>query len=428
MNYEEAIAYIFGKNWHGSKLGLSRTRELLSRLGNPQDALKFIHVAGTNGKGSVCAMLASILTQSGYRVGLYTSPAIRSFNERIQCNGSPIGNAELAEIVTDIRRYADAMEDRPTEFELVTAIGMEYFKRKGCDFVVLEVGLGGTLDSTNVIRTPEAAVIAAIDYDHVRELGGTMESIASAKAGIIKPGGDVIFYGNNKTAEAVIAAKCAEQNAHLTVADYGSLRIQKAGIEGIIFDYHLGGRLLQSLSVPLAGTYQVYNAALALTAIERLSQKYEIREEAIYQGLAQVKWPGRFELLSKAPVFIVDGAHNPHGIRGTAQSLARYFAGQKVRLIMGVMADKDVAQMLDAILPFAETVYAVTPQNPRAMDSRELAEEISLRGISAKACGSVTDGVKTAFAEASPQDTICVLGSLYLYGEVIDAVNRFAPN
>ena len=328
MNYEEAIAYIFGKNWRGSKLGLSRTRELLSRLGNPQYALKFIHVAGTNGKGSVCAMLASILTQSGYRVGLYTSPAIRSFNERIQCNGSPIGNAELAEIVTDIRRYADAMEDRPTEFELVTAIGMEYFKRKGCDFVVLEVGLGGTLDSTNVIRTPEAAVIAAIDYDHMRELGGTMESIASAKAGIIKPCGDVIFYGNNKTAETVIAAKCAEQNAHLTVADYGSLRIQKAGIEGIIFDYRVGGRLLQNLFVPLAGTYQVYNAALALTAIERLSQKYEIREEAIYHGLAQVKWPGRFELLSKAPVFIVDGAHNPHGIRGTAQSLAQHFPGQ----------------------------------------------------------------------------------------------------
>lgn len=428
MNYEEAITYIFDKNWRGSKLGLSRTKELLSRLGNPQDTLKFIHVAGTNGKGSVCAMLASILKQSGYQVGLYTSPAIRGFNERIQCNGSPIGNADLAEIVTDISRCADAMEDRPTEFELVTAIGMEYFRRKACDFVVLEVGLGGALDSTNVIRTPEAAVITAIDYDHMRELGGTMESIASAKAGIIKPGGDVIFYGNNKTAETVIAAKCAEQRAHLTLADYGSIHIQKAGIEGITFGYDMGGRQLQSLYIPLAGTYQVCNAALALTAIERLTHKYAIPEEAVYQGLAQVKWPGRFELLSKAPAFIVDGAHNPHGIRGTAQSLAQYYPGQKVRLVMGVMADKDVAQMLDAILPVAESVYAVTPQNPRAMDSRELAEEISLRGISAKACGSVTDGVKTVFAEASRQDTICALGSLYMYGEVVDAVNRFAPN
>ena len=428
MNYDEAIAYIFGKNWRGSKLGLSRTRELLSRLGNPQDALKLIHVAGTNGKGSVCAMLSAILRQCGYRVGLYTSPAIRGFHERIQVDGGAISGAELAEITTDISRYADSMEDRPTEFELVTAIGMEYFKRKACDFVVLEVGLGGALDSTNVIRTPEAAVITAIDYDHMRELGGTMEHIAAAKAGIIKPGGDVIFYGNNNIAEKVIAAKCAEQNAHLTVADFSSIHIQKSGIEGITFNYSVGKRQLRNLFVPLAGTYQVYNAALALTAIERLSQKYEIPEKAIYQGLARVKWPGRFELLSKAPIFIADGAHNPHGIRGTAQSLAQYFPGKKVRLILGVMADKDVNQMLDAILPQAESVYAVTPQNPRAMDSRELAEKISLCGISAKACGSVTEGVRTAFSEASRQDTICALGSLYMYSEIIDAVKQFAPN
>ena len=203
MNYSEALSYIHSVCWKGSVPGLSRTRELLGKLGNPEQSLKFIHIAGTNGKGSTAAMLASILEEAGYTVGLYTSPFINRFNERMQVNHTCIGDEELAELTDYVRPYADSMADSPTEFELITAIAMEFFKRKHCDIVVLEVGMGGALDSTNVIDTPEVAVIAAMGFDHTRELGSTMTEIASAKAGIIKPHGDVVIYGQNPEAEAV---------------------------------------------------------------------------------------------------------------------------------------------------------------------------------------------------------------------------------
>ncbi len=427
MTYEEAIEYIHGIYWRGSKLGLNRTQELLGLLGNPQNSLKFVHVAGTNGKGSFCAMLASVLQQAGYHAGLYTSPYIRRFNERIQYDGAPISDEELSEITDYVSRFAESMPDKPTEFELVTAIGMEYFKRKQCDIVILEVGLGGTLDSTNVINTPEAAVITAIDYDHKKELGNTMESIASAKAGIIKQGGSVLFYGQNDAAQKVIAEKCAEEGACLTVADYHTLKIKKSGIEGAVFDYTIGAKNYRDLFVPLPGYYQVYNAALVLNAIAILSKSFPISEQAIREGLAQVKWPGRFELLCRKPLFIADGAHNPHGIRGTAESIAHHFPGKKIILIIGVMADKEIEPMLDLILPYVERAYTVTPPNPRAMEAEALAQKISSRGIHVTACGSVENGVKTAFAEASPEEILCSLGSLYMYGEIADSVRKYAP-
>ena len=264
MNYQEAIDYIHGIYWRGRKLGLSRTKELLELLGNPQKELKFVHVAGTNGKGSVCAMLSSVFINAGYRTGLYISPYIKRFNERIQLNAEPIRDAELAEITTYISTFAESMKDKPTEFELVTAIGMEYFKRKKCDIVILETGLGGTLDSTNIIDTPEAAVITAIDYDHIRELGGTIEQIASAKAGIIKPHSDVVFYGNNKTAQEVIKHRCTEQNASLTVTDFTSIHVRTSGIEGARFDYTVNGTTYTDLALPLPGVYQVIMRRLCL--------------------------------------------------------------------------------------------------------------------------------------------------------------------
>lgn len=427
MNYQEAIDYIHGIYWRGSKLGLCRTRELLGLLGNPQKELKFVHVAGTNGKGSVCAMLSSVFLQCGYRTGLYISPYIRRFNERIQYNGQPISDTELAEITTHISAYAESMKDKPTEFELVTAIGMEYFKRKKCDIVILETGLGGTLDSTNIIDTPEAAVITAIDYDHMRELGGTIESIASAKAGIIKPGGEVIFYGNNGTALKVIEKRCAEQNARLTVADFHAITVKESGIEGSVFDCTVNGTTYADLKLPLPGTYQVYNAALVLTALGILSRKFRISRQAVFDGFAAVKWPGRFELLRKDPIFIADGAHNPHGIRGTAESLAHHFPGRKVIVILGIMADKDVDAMLGSLLPLVQKAYTVRPENPRAMDPGLLADKIASRGVPAQACASVEDGVRAAFAHASKDDIICAIGSFYMYGDIADAVEKIAP-
>ncbi len=427
MDYQEAIEYIHGIYWRGSKLGLSRTQELLALLGNPQKELKFVHVAGTNGKGSVCAMLSSVLIRCGYRTGLYISPYIRRFNERIQYNAEPISDAELAEITTYISTFAESMKDKPTEFELVTAIGMEYFKRRNCDVVILETGLGGTLDSTNIIDTPEAAVITAIDYDHMRELGGTIEKIASAKAGIIKPYGDVVFYGNNQPAQEVIAQKCAQQNARLTVADFGSLQVKESGIEGSVFDYAVNGTAYENLRLPLPGMYQTRNAALALTTLGILSRKFRISRQAVRDGLAAVKWPGRFELLRRNPIFIADGAHNPHGVKGTAESIAHHFPGKKIILIMGVMADKDTDTMLDTLLPFVQRAYAVRPDNPRSLDPRLLADKINARGVPAQACESVESGVKAAFSGASEDDIICAVGSFYMYGDIADAVERIPP-
>lgn len=427
MNYEEAIEYIHGIYWRGSKLGLSRTKELLELLGNPQKDLKFVHVAGTNGKGSTCAMLSSVFMRCGYRTGLYISPYIRRFNERIQFDGEPITDAELAEVTTHVSASAEAMKDKPTEFELVTAIGMEYFKRKRCEIVILETGLGGTLDSTNIIDTPEAAVITAIDYDHMRDLGDTIEQIASAKAGIIKPGGDVIFYGNNKAAEQVIEKRCAEQNAALTVTDFRSLNVKSSTIEGSVFDYTVDGAVYQNLFLPLPGVYQVYNAALVLTALSVLSRKFQIPPEAVRDGLAVVKWPGRFELLRKHPIFIADGAHNPHGIKGTAESLARHFPGKKIIAVIGVMADKDVDTMLDLFLPLVKQAYAVRPDNPRALAPEVLADKIRSRGVPAECCQTPGDGVRAALASAAQDDVLCAVGSFYMYGEIADAVERTVP-
>ena len=427
MNYDESLEYIHGIYWRGSKLGLERIRELLALMGNPQKALKFVHVAGTNGKGSTCAMLASIFKCAGYRTGLYISPYITRFNERIQYDGSPISDGELAEITTYVIRFAESMKDKPTEFELVTAIGMEYYKRMKCDIVILETGLGGTLDSTNIIGTPEAAVITAIDYDHTRELGNTMESIASAKAGIIKSGGDVVFYGGEKAALDVIAKRCAEESARLSVVDFDRLNVKNSSIDGSVFDWMPesgSGIVMKDLKIPLAGTYQVYNAALVLTVIEVLSKKFRLPESAIYEGLASVKWPGRFELLRRDPVFIADGGHNPHGITGTLRSIEHHFPGKKIIAVIGVMADKDIDSILDILLPHVKCVYTVRPDNPRAMDPALLADKINTHKPVAIPCGAPGDGVRAAYAEADKDDVICALGSFYMYADIADAVRK----
>ena len=237
MNYEEAMQYIHAVQWAGHKPGLSRTRTLLAALGSPHKRLKFVHVAGTNGKGSTAAMLASCLRAAGYCVGLYTSPFINRFNERIQVDGEQIGDEELVRLVEKIRPAADAMADVPTEFEVITALGMLYFAEKQCDIVVLEVGLGGTLDSTNVIDPPECAVITALGMDHVKELGPTIADIASAKAGIIKPGSPVVSYGGVPEADAVIARVAAEQHAPLRVVDFSKLTVEGGGLDEVTFDF-----------------------------------------------------------------------------------------------------------------------------------------------------------------------------------------------
>ena len=415
MSYEEALDYIHHVTWRGSRLGLERTRELLERIGNPHHKLKFVHVAGTNGKGSTCAMLAKTLSLAGYRTGLYISPFINRFNERMQLDGVSIADETLAEITAYIRPHAEAMADHPTEFELITVIAFEYFLREKADIVVLEVGMGGSLDSTNVIDTPELAIITNIGLDHTRELGATIAEIASAKAGIIKSGGDVLIYDQNVEADKVFADACRACGANLHVTDHSRISNISVSLTALWFDCAPYGRL----ECGLAGTYQAKNAAVAITAVELLQSKgWNIREEHFKEGLRSVRWPARFELLQQNPVFIADGGHNPQGIRAVAESLKAHFPDQKITFLLGVMADKEIAQMIELLSPLAKEFVTVTPDNPRALSADVLAAMLIERGQSAVSCGSVEESVRVSIERAGVNGVVCALGSLYLLGDV----------
>ncbi|MCD7857591.1 MAG: bifunctional folylpolyglutamate synthase/dihydrofolate synthase [Clostridiales bacterium] len=417
MSYESTLAYIHQVSWRGQKPGLSRTRDLLSALGSPERQLRFVHIAGTNGKGSTAACLASILQAAGYRVGLYTSPFLNRFNERVQVNGVPISDGDLEQVVDEIRPHADAMADAPTEFELITALGFLYFARQRCDIVVLEVGLGGELDSTNVIPAPECAVITALGMDHVRELGPTLADIARAKAGIIKPGTTVVSYGGAPEADEVIAAKCRETGCPLISAPFQHLTVHSTDLEGCRFDFDG----LQDLTIPLLGACQPKNAAVAVTAARVLKQRgWQISDEAIRRGLASVSWPGRFELLSRSPMLILDGSHNPHGMRATVDSLRVVFPGEKFVFLLSVMADKDYPAMLDLLAPLAKEFFTVTANTPRALDAQALAEACRARGVPATACGTIPQGLAAAL-EAGRGGVTVALGTLYFSGDVRQA-------
>lgn len=416
MDKTGAIDYINNVTWRESRLGLSRVVALLERIGNPQDALRYVHVAGTNGKGSVCAMLASVLTAAGYKTGLFTSPFITRFNERIQVDGEEISDADLATVTDYIRGEADAMEDHPTEFELVSVLAFEYFRRAGCDIVVLEVGLGGRLDATNVIQTPEAAVITAIDYDHTAELGNTLEAIAGEKGGIIKPGGDVVLYPQQPGPERIIEELCQTQSARLHKVDLGPIVPREDSLAGQVFDYGP----LTGLRIPLLGSYQLANAAIVLTALQVLAARgWEISGEDLRQGLAAVRWPARFELVAQSPALIVDGGHNPQCVEALAGNLERYYPGRKFVFLTGVMADKDFSTMFAPVLGLAEAVFTVTPDNPRALPATELAEFFKQQGIAeVVACESVEAGVAAARARAGKDGIVCAFGSFYMAGQI----------
>lgn len=417
MNYEQAMEYIHAVQWAGHKPGLSRTRTLLAALGDPHKQLRFVHVAGTNGKGSTAAMLASCLQAAGYRVGLFTSPFINRFNERIQVDGKQIPDEELVQLVERVQPAADAMTDVPTEFEIITALGMLYFARKQCDIVVLEVGLGGTLDSTNVIENPECAVITALGMDHVRELGPTLADIAAAKAGIIKPGCPVVSYGGVPEADAVIRRVAAEQNAPLTEVDFHKLQIDGGDLDAVTFDFDG----LDGVHLPLIGSYQPCNAAVAITTLRVLRAKgWNVPEDAIRTGLETVRWPGRFELLRHAPAFLLDGSHNAHGMRATVQSLKDRFPGEKFVFLVSIMADKDVDEMLQLLAPLAKQFVTVAAHTPRAMPAETLAEHIRAYGCPAEAAGSIEAGVARAM-ELGGTGPVCALGTLYFSGDVRQA-------
>ena len=420
MNYEQALEYIHSVNWAFCKPGLERITELCKALGDPQKKLRFIHVAGTNGKGSTSAMLASVLQKAGYRTGLYTSPYIRTFCERIRVDGENIPEDKLAALTDRIRPIAEKMADKPTEFELITALAFAYFAECACDVVVLEVGLGGRLDSTNVIENTALSIITGIDFDHTALLGNTIEEIAREKAGIIKPCHPILFGGGKGVAFDTVCAVAQEKNAPFYCVDRSSYKERSATLEGTVFDYlHY-----TNLHLPLLGAYQPYNATLVLSAVCLLrEQGFSIAEGAVREGLLAVRWPARFELLSRDPVIIYDGGHNPEGVRAAVASIKAYFPNQKVNLLGGVMADKDRGEMIETMKPVAARAFAVTPNNPRALAADEYAAQLASFDIPATSYKSVLEGVKAAIESSKKEGIPLVcLGSLYLYEEVEKAV------
>jgi len=421
MTPQEAIAYIHSVCWKGSVPGLSRTRALLAKLGNPEKKLRFVHVAGTNGKGSTAAMLASVFRAAGYRTGLYTSPYIMRFHERMQVNGEEITDGELTGITEYVKPFAETIADKPTEFELVSCIAFEFFMRKQCEIVVLEVGMGGELDSTNVIPTPEAAVITNIGLDHTEVLGDTLEKIASAKAGIIKPGGDAVIYRAAPTVEAVFEEKCRAVGAALHKADFDSIRLVSHSLDGQVFD----AAGYTGLRLPLLGAHQLKNAAVVLETVGTLRARgWRITEQNVRDGLANVRWPGRFEVLGHRPLFLVDGGHNPQCIEALAANVRDYLAGRPLTVLTGVLADKDYQDMYESIAPYAKAYVAVSPDSPRALSAADLKTYLARFGKPVTACGSVEDGVAEAVAQAGPDGVVLAYGSLYMTGAIRTAASR----
>ncbi len=417
MNYTEALEYIHSICWTFTKPGLERISALCEKLGNPQDELKFVHVAGTNGKGSFCSMLDSVLRNAGYKTGLFTSPYIKVFNERMQFCGENIADDELAEITEYVKPFADSMEDKPTEFELITAIGFEFFKRKKCDVVILEAGMGGRLDSTNIIKSSLLSVITGISLDHTAFLGDTVEKIAAEKAGIIKENGSVLFCGNSKLVEEVIKTKAAEMNADYHFADKTELEIINSDLSGSLFNY----LDYKEVKLSLLGLYQPENAANVLSALEILKRKeFTVPEEAVRKGLLAARWPARFEIISNDPLIIFDGAHNPEGIETAVRSIKRYFGDRKVCVLTGVMKDKDYNYIAKKFSEISDRAFTITPQNPRALPADEYAKVLEGVGIAASSYSSVADALNDAkeYARSSGAALLC-LGSLYMYCEVI---------
>jgi len=415
MTPQEAIDYIEQYTWSTTKLGLERTRSLLHALGDPQKKLKFIHVAGSNGKGSTCAMLAAILQAAGYRTGLYISPYIQNFCERMQIDGENVPGDKLAEITERVRVIADAMEDHPSQFELVTAIAMEYFYEGGCDIVVLEVGMGGALDSTNAIDAPEVAVITNIGLEHTEYLGDTLEKIAATKAGIIKSGCSAVCYDGAPEVTAVVKAVCEEKNVPLYCVDFGRMEPIAETLDGQTFRFDG-----EEMRVALLGPHQLHNTAAVLSTVEALRDRgWKIPDECVRAGLAGVKWPARLEVLNRDPLFLLDGGHNPQCAEALAAAVDKLLPGKKVVFLLGVLADKDYPQIMDIVMPYAKKFVCMTPFSGRALPANQLRDFLKSKGAAASACGSdVAHGIRAAQKAAGKRGAVVAFGSLYLAGHI----------
>ncbi|MCI7813631.1 MAG: folylpolyglutamate synthase/dihydrofolate synthase family protein [Lachnospiraceae bacterium] len=424
MDYQEARVYLENVTKYGSVLGLENMKELLDRLSNPQDELKFIHIAGTNGKGSVLAYVSTVLAEAGYRVGRYISPTLFSYRERIQVNGEYIEREALARWVTQIKTVIDQMtgegKAHPTVFEIETALSFLYFKEKKCDFVVLETGMGGTLDATNVVKTTVAEIIVSISLDHLGVLGNNLREIAQNKAGIIKPETVVITAKQEQEAMEVLEDTCREKKCRLYVADDREVKEIHYGYERQSFDY----KQYKNLEISLAGSYQITNAVIAVEALDQIRELgYSIPEKALREGLKKTTWKGRFTILRKKPIFVIDGAHNRDAARVLRQSIDLYFADKKIFYIMGMFKDKEYEEVLRQTADRAEHIFTIeTPDNVRALPAEALAEAARKYNEKVEPAGTIEEAVERTLAMTGKDDVVIAFGSLSFLGQLTKAV------
>ncbi|HCX65717.1 MAG TPA: bifunctional folylpolyglutamate synthase/dihydrofolate synthase [Eubacteriaceae bacterium] len=435
MNYEQALEYIHGSYQFGEKIGLENITKLLHYLDNPHKKVKCIHVAGTNGKGSTCNMISATLAKNGYKTGLYTSPYLEVFTERIQINGKQIPKKDLADTTETVKKAIDRMvldgNPVPSEFEIVTAIGFQYFYQEKVDIVVLEVGMGGRFDATNVIDTPVLSIITTIAMDHVQYLGDTIEKIAFEKTGVIKKNIPVVVYPQAENVLQVIRNEAQKKNAPIIIPNKENVSVEKYDLFGQQIFYQKKDSPFQDLhfTLSLLGAHQSMNALVALTALEKLLEfGYRITRESIQAAMPSIQFPGRFEKLHENPTIFIDGAHNISGFLSLETTLKTYF-DQKVDFVLGILEDKDYTAMVRILLPYARSISTVTPNNPRALPAKSLAENIE-KTFDMKEVRAY-DSIKTAALDAlasEPDDVVIFVGSLYMIGEARTQVNLAVNN
>lgn len=423
MKYKEALEYINDKDKFGSRLGLDSIRILLNLLGNPQNELKYIHIGGTNGKGSTASYISHVLKAGGYKTGLFTSPYIERFNERIQINGEDIPDEALGRITGIIRDKANTMVnlgyEHPTTFEIITAIAFIYFQEEKTDYVILEVGLGGRFDSTNIIEKPLAVVITTIDYDHTDVLGKTLKEIAYQKGGIIKENSMLVSYPQDIEALTVLKEISKDKNAEFNLCDMRNIKIKSTNNKGSVFDFKYKNIEMKNMEVSMLGEYQVYNAALALTTLHLLKEKslISIKEDEMRQGLKATKWPGRLEVLGEEPIFLIDGAHNVQGAFQLKKSL-KLFEYNRLILGIGILKDKDTSHMIELLAPMADIIVATEVNMPRKLKAEALRAEASKYNEEIYVVKDLKNAINKTLELANKDDMIVFGGSLYLIGEV----------
>ncbi|HPE95042.1 MAG TPA: folylpolyglutamate synthase/dihydrofolate synthase family protein [Bacillota bacterium] len=423
MNYDETLDYIRSIRPLGTKPGLARVSALLALAGNPQNGLvKYVHVTGTNGKGSVCASLAHILANSGYKTGLYTSPYVVDFTEQIQINGFAVPRSALAQIVTELKTLADTLTDTPSEFELITAAAFVFFAREQCDIAVIEVGMGGESDATNVIRSPVLSVITSVALDHTAYLGRTIREITLTKSGIIKDSCPVLFAGDDEQALEIVRDVAKKNDSAFFSLDISDIRDVSYSLNTTVFSY----KNFENINLSLLGKFQVRNAAAVIECVDIMrSRGWSIPESALRKGLEKVVWKARFELFSTAPYIIIDGGHNPQCAQAVFDSMLLYFGNKKAVLLTGMMKDKDCKTVAHILAPAVKAVFAVRPDNPRAIDPDELAEIYRSENIPSAAYDDIETGVRKAYAQAVLTDSVLlVTGSFYMYADVVNSLRK----